>query len=184
MKQRLSATIEGKKISLHRLKPADTGRLYKLVGRNLDHITENFPRLSVACENWQGADKYVVRSNMEWNEGKQFRFLLMKPGVNEAVGYLSIKSLDWDIPKCEMGYFVDEHYTGQGLASEALAMACDICFQQLEMEKIYLRVLKGNQASKRVAEKNHFRLEGVLQREFRDHEGVLRDVWYFGRVRP
>lgn len=154
-----------------------------MAGRNREQIEENFPRISKACENWQETDKYVARANMEWNEGRQFRYLLMKPDVHEAVGYLSVKSLDWDIPKCEMSYFIDDRHTGQGLATEALSLACDTCFGTLEMEKIFLRVLKGNMASKRVAEKNGFRLEGVLQQEFRNHEGELKDVWYFGRVR-
>jgi len=175
--------ITGKKIAIKRLQPSDISRFYKLITRNKEYILESFPRLHESCKNWHDTDKYIAKSHLEWNQGKQFRYLLIKEDVPEALGYISIKNLDWDIPKCEMGYFVDLHAEGQGIATEALQLATGVSFEKLKLEKIFLRILKGNLASKRVAEKNGFRLEGVLQREFKNKEGQLKDIWYFGKVR-
>lgn len=75
-----------------------------------------------------------------------------------------------------IGYWVDRDLTGQGLATCAVAMLADFCFEDVGLHRLELSIRPENAASLRVAEKLRFRYEGIRRRllyvdgDWRDHE--------------
>jgi [ribosomal protein S5]-alanine N-acetyltransferase len=62
----------------------------------------------------------------------------------------------------EVGYWVREDARGRGTATRALALVATVAFEQ-GAARVQLRAAVGNTASRRVAEKAGFTLEGVLR---------------------
>lgn len=79
----------------------------------------------------------------------------------------------------DIGIWLGEPHQGQGHGADAIALAVQYGFEQLELEKIEACVFTGNFASRRAFEKNAFTLEGTLRGAVRK-SGVLRDEWLFG----
>jgi RimJ/RimL family protein N-acetyltransferase len=50
------------------------------------------------------------------------------------------------------------------------------------LNKIFMRIAEDNVSSRRVAEKNEFKIEGVLRKDFKTAEGKLIDVVYYGLI--
>jgi ribosomal-protein-serine acetyltransferase len=51
------------------------------------------------------------------------------------------------------------------------------------MNKIFICTSKTNFGSQQIALKNGFIQEGTLREEFKNHEGVLEDINYFGLLK-
>jgi RimJ/RimL family protein N-acetyltransferase len=62
----------------------------------------------------------------------------------------------------EAGYWLRESARGRGLATRALALVTNVALEA-GAARVQLRAAVGNDASRRVAEKAGFRLEGVLR---------------------
>lgn len=74
--------------------------------------------------------------------------------VNRLVGIVSLKNIDSDNKKANVGYWIGEQYWGNGLATESLALVINYAFSVLGLEEISAYVYSENKASIRVLERN------------------------------
>jgi ribosomal-protein-alanine N-acetyltransferase len=74
--------------------------------------------------------------------------------VNRLVGIVSLKNIDSDNKKANVGYWIGEQYWGNGLATESVALIINYAFSVLGLEEISAYVYSENKASIRVLEKN------------------------------
>ena len=85
--------------------------------------------------------------------------------------------------KCELAYFIDQDFEGQGIISKAVSQTIGFCFKELMMNKMYICTSKINTCSQRIASKNGFQKEGVLREEFKNGKANLEDIVYFGLLK-
>lgn len=45
---------------------------------------------------------------------EKLRYLLFHRETNAFIGSSGLHNIDWDVPKCELGYWIDTKYTGLG----------------------------------------------------------------------
>lgn len=76
----------------------------------------------------------------------------------------------------EVGFLVSPRARGRGHATAALREICRWGFAALGLARIQWRAEVGNDASRRVAEKVGFTMEGTLRQALR-HDGERRDCW-------
>lgn len=74
--------------------------------------------------------------------------------VNRLVGTISLKNIDSDNKKANMGYWIGEQYWGNGIATESVELVINYAFSVLGLEEICTFVSSENKASIRVLEKN------------------------------
>jgi len=100
------------------------------------------------------------------------------------VGTLRIGHIDWRAGLGDIGILVgDRDFWGRGIATEAVALACDHSFRYLSLRKLTGGTPATNTAMCRCFERLGFRREGTLRRqlllggEFVDHAlyGLFRD---------
>ena len=94
-----------------------------------------------------------------------------------------LKNFDWRVPKCEFAYFIDKSYEGKGIISKVTKVLIDHCFKVLKMSKVWIETGEDNIGSKTIALKNGFKLEGLLRNNFRDAEGNLLNLEYYGLLK-
>lgn len=96
------------------------------------------------------------------------------------VGVVMIHHLDWDIPSCEIGYWLHTGFTGKGYMVEAVIALTEFCFTHLHMERVEIRCDPRNVASAKVAQNAGYTRMGVMKNAYRDNQGNLTDSeWYF-----
>jgi len=64
----------------------------------------------------------------------------------------------------ELVYYIDEHYWGQGIMSNAIGQICNYVFLHSDIIRIYAEPFSYNIASCKALEKNGFICEGVLRK--------------------
>ena len=64
----------------------------------------------------------------------------------------------WRVDRAELGYWIGQPFWGQGLMTEAATAVTRWGFETLELHKITIGTIEGNEASKRIIEKLGYRL--------------------------
>ncbi len=79
----------------------------------------------------------------------------------------------------EVGYWTAAHARGRGVITDAARLACAWGFAGLGLARIEWQAHLGNDASRRVAERLGFTIEGVTRQRM-VQRGVRRDGWIGG----
>jgi ribosomal-protein-serine acetyltransferase len=135
-------------------------------------------------------DDYNVQNAEEWCRRNASKFLsreilafriFSKEG--EHLGSTSLFKFDWNVPSCEIGYWLATAHCGQGYMTEAVNALTQLAFDLLKCERIEIRTDERNQKSRQVAERTGFSLEGILRHDCRDVLGELRNTAIFSLTR-
>lgn len=156
---------------------------FNLVERNREHIAKTFPVTTVNCADLSKTKTFIENAIATEKNKNGYYFYLRDVATNLLIGYIVIKSIDRKIMKCELAYFIDKDYQGQGIISQAVANTVAYCFEELGMNKVFICTSKTNMSSQKVATKNGFIQEGILREEFKNGEGKLEDIMYFGLIK-
>ena len=119
--------------------------------------------------------KYLARDEL-------FFYMFLKDG-NIFLGMSALHTIDWDIPRFEIGYWIRMGYEGKGYASETVKGLTQFALQ-LGALRIEIRTDSRNERSWRVAERAGFILDGILKNNTRDVDGILSETRIYSKVRP
>ncbi len=156
---------------------------FNLIEANRDHLRKTFPVTLEACSDLYKTKIFLHEAIDKQLRGDGFAFFINTPDNTEPIGYISVKNINNRIQKCELAYFVDKNLAGKGIMSSVLPDILAFCFQDLSMNKIYVSVSQDNMPSQQVALKFGFRKEGLLRDEFRNGQGELEDIIYYGLLK-
>ncbi|WP_310555214.1 GNAT family protein [Flavobacterium sp.] len=156
---------------------------FDLIDKNRNHINKTFPVTVSNCIDLEMSKSFVANNIQIEKEKTGFYFYIRNIETNHLIGYIGIKKIDYNISKCELFYFIDKDFEGKGIISKAISDVIVFCFKELLMNKIYICTSKINFGSQQIALKNKFIQEGVLRQEFKNGEGVLEDINYYGLLK-
>lgn len=100
----------------------------------------------------------------------------------EHIGSIGAFAFTWDVPGCEIGYWLSTRHWGQGYMAESLNCVTGMLFEQLRFTRVEVRMDDLNDRSWRVAERCGFRHEGTLRQDYRYPDGRLRDTRVYSRL--
>lgn len=180
----LNTTITFDNYTIRPICIEDASNYYSFVAKNKDRLTKYFPNTLKANKDISSSTANITERIKLAEQREFFTFVILDNITGHIIGSVFIKNLDWNIPKGEMGYFVDKDYEGKGIITKAASLITDFCFSTLGLNKVFMRIAQDNISSMRVAEKNNFQAEGILRRDFKTSEGKLIDVVYYGILKP
>lgn len=99
----------------------------------------------------------------------------------EFLGLALVPKIEREAQTAELGYIVAPAARGRGVATATLGLLTEWAFTELDMLRLELLITSTNGPSKRVAERNGYRREGVL-RSLYVKEGVRDDVEMWSRL--
>lgn len=99
------------------------------------------------------------------------------------LGMSALHTIDWDIPRFEIGYWIRTGYEGKGYASETVKGLTQFAFN-LGALRIEIRTDSRNERSWRVAERAGFILDGILKNNTRDVDGILGETRIYSKIYP
>ncbi len=104
-----------------------------------------------------GARDFIAGHLAARAAGRSYAFAIMEG--EELVGVCGVRGLEPGATP-ELGYWIGVPYWGKGYATFGLRMLLEFVFGNLKLPRVLARVLEGNDASRRVLEKNGFLLAG------------------------
>ena len=168
---------------IDRIENVTAEEFFTLVNKNKNHIQKTFPVTLAHSDSLKKAEGFMAVNLEKEKNNEGFYFFARDIKTNGLIGYLCVKTIDYRISKCELGYFTDEDFQGKGITSKMVSDALDFCFNELKMNKVFICTSEINFASQRVALKHNFKQEGILRDEFRNGDGELQNTVYFGLLK-
>ena len=162
---------------------ADTESFFNAVSANRDRISTYFPGIVTKTNTLEETRTHIEERIAGADEGKYMIWLIVENRTDKIAGVIQNKDIDFNARKRELGYWVDSNYLGQGLATRAISAICKYNFEELQLNKMFMRIAEENAASRRVAEKCGFVLEGVMRNDFMTSGQKLIDIFYYGLIK-
>jgi RimJ/RimL family protein N-acetyltransferase len=88
-------------------------------------------------------------------------FIGVEIAAQIPVVWCGFHDIDWEARRCDTGFWVRKIAHGRGFATEAANALLRYAFEALRMKRVGLTHSKGNQASRRIAEKLGFHFDGI-----------------------
>ncbi|HEU5234445.1 MAG TPA: GNAT family protein [Terriglobales bacterium] len=101
--------------------------------------------------------------------------------TGEAVVWCGFHDIDWQARQCDTGFWVRKSAQRRGIATEAANALVRYAFGALRMQRVGLTHSRGNEASRRIAEKLGFTLEGMQQKANLLPGGRTEDRYCYAR---
>ncbi|KDE27368.1 GNAT family protein [Bacillus altitudinis] len=115
---------------------------------------------------------------------ESFRFLIFDKNSNHFIGTTSLERIDWTIPKCEIGYWVNTKFSGNGYMTEAVEKLADFGLNNIKFRRIEIRCESTNLKSRAIPEKLGFVFEGTLRNDDLSADGnKLTDTCFYSIIR-
>ncbi|MGH1285632.1 GNAT family N-acetyltransferase [Bacillus toyonensis] len=104
-------------------------------------------------------------AHIDFLKRESFRYLIYHKDTNDFIGTVSLHAINWEVSKCEIGYWINTQFSGNGYMTEAVSELTDLGFQLLKFRRIEIRCESNNTKSRTIPEKLGFELEGILRNE-------------------
>lgn len=164
-----------KRVSIRYQKMQDAKRFFDIL------VNPKFIHLPVKVKSLAEEKEFLKnnpikrKNNLEWNYTIIYG--------TEIVGGIGIKIHQSRKYIGEIGYFIDEKYWGQGIASRAVRLIEKEGFKKLGLSRIEIIMRPENKASEKVAVKNGYKKEGCLKKSLIDkRSGKMKDAWLYAKT--
>ncbi len=122
----------------------------------------------------------VRQAHLHFLSREDLRFHIYDRNRRKFIGCTGLHRIDWDVPKFEIGYWIDTRYQGQGLMKEAVQGLIEFAYSEFHAHRIEIRCDEKNVRSRSIPERLDFALEGILRNNSKavDGEGLRSTCIY------
>jgi RimJ/RimL family protein N-acetyltransferase len=128
------------------------------------------------------SEAFCREAQAKWHAREMLDFCFLRRNDGQLVGKGGLHTIDWSIPKFEMGYWIRTSCARQGYGTEAAGALARFAAERLAARRVEITCDALNAASRRVAEKSGYLLEGIRRHGRRDAAGELADSCMYARV--
>ena len=121
---------------------------------------------------------FTKESHEAWLEnfvktGKVAQFIILLDG--KGVGSVYLRDIDYDKKDAEFGIFIgEESARGKGVGTKSASLILEYAFNELKLDKVFLRVYKDNPSAIRSYEKAGFKKTDGIEKI--NDNGAIREV--------
>ncbi|WP_226674842.1 GNAT family N-acetyltransferase [Mesobacillus jeotgali] len=123
------------------------------------------------------------KAHINFLKRESFRFLIFDKTTNDFIGTATLQGIDWSIPKCEIGYWINTKFSDSGYMTEAVKALTNFGLHQMEFKRIEIRCESTNLKSRAIPEKLGYELEGILRNDDLSADGSrLTDTCFYSII--
>lgn len=124
----------------------------------------------------------VERRRDDWASGDRASWCVTDAAAGSLLGSVALYDIDHDQRDAELTYWIAPSARGRGIAVRAVEAVLRWGFADVGLRRVQLYHAVENTASRRVAEKAGFTMEGRLRSSHRYGDGVWHDELLWGRL--
>jgi RimJ/RimL family protein N-acetyltransferase len=126
----------------------------------------------------------IRQSYARFLKREDFRLHIYRKEDDNFIGSTGLHRVDWDVPKFEIGYWIDSRNAKKGYMTEAIRGLTNFAFLNLQAKRLEIRSDEENANSQNVAKRLGFTLEGILRHDRLSADGkVLRSTCIFSMLK-
>lgn len=174
--------IDTERLRLRATRAGMGGAVNAAVHESHESLAPWMPWAQVHPQALEAAERHCREMQAQWHARQTLDFCFHLRGDGAFVGKGGLHTIDWSIPKFEIGYWVRSSCARRGYATEAARALSGFAHDVLGARRIEITSDAANAASRRVAEKCGFALEGIRRQSRRNGAGELRDACMYARI--
>lgn len=175
--------IETERLYIRPCLPGDGAIVQNAIIASLSEMKPWLP-FAQAAPSVEEAEDSVRRSYADFIKREDFRLHIFRKEDNQFVGSTGYHRINWNIPKVEIGYWLDSRHTKKGYMLEAVNSLVKFAFEKWDVKRVEIRCDPRNINSKAVAERAGFQLEGILRNEAMSADGTeARDTCVYAKIK-
>jgi ribosomal-protein-serine acetyltransferase len=151
---------------------ADAAALYKLVDDNRQHLRQWLSWVDTTTS-VDSAHSFIQHSLADIRAQKSLALGIFYH--QQLIGGIGMHNWNHEVKSAEIGYWLAAPWQGKGLLTQSASGLIEYLFHQLQLNRIELRFHPNNKKSAAVAERLHFKVEGLL-RDAHLCNGILHDM--------
>lgn len=156
----------------------------------VDAIQASFPELrqwmhwAQAPQTLQEAQENLTAAAEAYATRENLRLLIWNADGTELIGSSGYHSLDWEVPRGEIGYWIATPHTGQGYAQEVAAFLTEYGLNELGFKRLEIRCDSRNERSARIPKQLGYTLDAVFKNDMvaADDRTRVRDTLVFSKT--
>lgn len=163
--------------------PGDGKAVYKAVQASLVELK---PWMAWANKEQTEKDTEVIirEAYAKFLTHEDLRLHIFNRESGEFIASSGLHRINWDIPKFEIGYWIDSRFSGRGYMTEAVDRITNFAFNELKARRVEIRCDVRNEKSRAIPERLGFTLEGILKNDGMSADGKeLRDTCVFAKTK-
>ncbi len=130
----------------------------------------------------EGVAMYHANIRKDWFARERLDFQWLEKSSGKLMGKGGFHTINWEVPKLEIGYWLRTSAAGKGYCTEAVNALVALAKNELHASRLEICSDPRNLKSRAVAERCGFTLEGILKQNMRAPDGSLRDSCMYALV--
>jgi ribosomal-protein-serine acetyltransferase len=170
----LPSELRESRVLLRPYRGGDAEQVFAAIDESRDHLR---PWVTWVDNNRTVDDvrDYCIRSQASWLLRTELALGIFDAVSGRYLGGTGLHDPDWELRTFEIGYWLRVTATGYGYATESTRLLAEFALSRLQALRVTLRCDARNDASRRVAERAGFVLEGRLRSTSVAPDGTVRD---------
>lgn len=148
-------------ISLELIHPIHTERIFNLIIKNKNHLIEYLPLIVTKTNNISDTQEFIKSQYYKMSEGKSLHTVIIYN--NQVVGLIAFNKIIIEDQKGEIGYWLDNEFTGKGIVTKATIKLIEIGFTELNLNRIEIIGSIKNNKSMAIPERLGFTRDAILR---------------------
>nr|WP_263327572.1 GNAT family N-acetyltransferase [Neobacillus sp. Marseille-Q6967] len=162
--------------------PGDGKAVYQAVQASLYELKQWMP-WAHREQTEQDMEANIRDAHAKFLTREDLRLHLFNKETEEFIGSSGLHRINWDVPKFEIGYWIDTRHSGKGYITEATERITQFAFDELNAKRIEIRCDSNNTRSSAIPERLGFTLEGILKNDGISADSKeLRDTCIFAKT--
>jgi RimJ/RimL family protein N-acetyltransferase len=180
----LPSSIETSRLTLRPPRTGDGPALHEALAESLVELRRYLASLPwVAAEQTlESAETFCRNGEANFIARRDLPFFVFEKRTGNLVASAGLHRTVWQTPKTEVGYWCRTRASGHGFVTEAVSALTEYAFQHMRAVRVELITDEENAASRKVAERSGFVLEGILRNERRAPDASLRSTCVYARI--
>ncbi|SDM40140.1 GNAT family N-acetyltransferase [Bacillus sp. OK048] len=162
--------------------PGDGKAVYEAIQASLDELKPWMP-WAHTNQSEQDTEANIRDSIAKFITREDLRLHIFNKETGEFIGSTGLHRINWDVPKFEIGYWIDTRYSGNGYITEAAEAVTNFAFKELNANRVEIRCDSRNTKSRAIPERLGLTLEGILKNDSLSADSKeLRDTCIFAKT--
>lgn len=128
------------------------------------------------------SETFAREAAARYRTREEVSFLIFGAFDEQLLGVTGLHTIDWSVPRFEIGYWLRSSAEGHGYMTEAVRALTAVCLERVGAMRVEIRCDSRNERSAAVARRAGYTHEATLRQHARDNEGRLRDTLVFAML--
>ncbi|WP_096190499.1 GNAT family N-acetyltransferase [Evansella halocellulosilytica] len=163
-------------------KPGDGKTVYDAIKASSSELKRWLP-FAYKGQSEEETEINIREAHSQFLKREDLRLLIFHKDTGQFIGTSGLHRINWDVPKFEVGYWIDSRFSGNGYITEAVEGITQFAFHELKAKRIEICCDSKNTKSRAIPERLGFQLEGILRNDDLSVDGSeLRDTCIYAKV--